>query len=39
LLAGLGVGALVLGACYLMLVRGQAIVLDLSAMSKYLLCF
>ena len=37
--AGITVGGLVLGAVYLMIVRGDALLLDLSAFSKYVLCF
>jgi hypothetical protein len=34
-----GVVVLVAGACYLMAVRGPALILDLSAASRYLFCF
>jgi hypothetical protein len=33
------VSLLVAGAVYLMIVRGPALILDLAAMSKYLICF
>ena len=37
--AGLAIGGLVAGALYLMIVRGDALLLDLSAFSKFMLCF
>ena len=37
--AGLAIGGLVAGALYLVIVRGDALMLDLSAFSKFMLCF
>ena len=37
--AGLAIAGIVGGAVYLMLVRGDALLLDLSALSKYVFCF
>ena len=37
--ATLAIGGLVLGAVYLMIVRGDALLLDLSALSRYAYCF
>jgi hypothetical protein len=37
--AGLAIGGLVAGALYLGIVRGDALMLDLSAFSKFMLCF
>ena len=37
--AGMAIGGLVVGAIYLMIVRGDAILLDLSALARYAFCF
>ena len=37
--AGLAIGVLVVGAVYLMIVRGEALLLDLSALGRYAFCF
>ena len=37
--AGLGIAALVAGAVYLIVVRGDALMLDLSALSRFAFCF
>ena len=37
--AGCVIGGLVGGAIYLLAVRGDALLLDLSALSKYVFCF
>jgi hypothetical protein len=37
--AGFAIAGLVGGAIYLVLVRGDALLLDLSALSKYVFCF
>ena len=36
---GLAVGALLVGAVYLILVRGEVILQDLSALSGYIFCY
>lgn len=37
--AGLAIAGLIGGALYLMAVRGDAMLFDLSALSKYVFCF
>ena len=37
--AGMAITGIVGGALYLVIVRGDAILLDLSALSKYVFCF
>jgi hypothetical protein len=37
--AGMAIASLVGGAIYLIAVRGDALLLDLSALSKYVFCF
>lgn len=37
--AGLAIAGLVGGAVYLVVVRGDALLLDLSGLSKYVFCF